>query len=66
MDVAEVMNLPASVDLVTSGRALGLGRSTTFALARSGDYPIPILRVGRKRVCLKSAICAHLGIPLTP
>ena len=33
----EVLALPAAVDLATAGRALGIGRSTAFDLARRGD-----------------------------
>ncbi|MBB2502995.1 helix-turn-helix domain-containing protein [Amycolatopsis echigonensis] len=46
MTVAEVAALPAVVDLMTAARALRIGRTTAYALARTGDFPCPVLRVG--------------------
>jgi hypothetical protein len=44
---AEIRALPAVVDLVTAGRALGMGRTKSYQLARAGRFPCPVLRVGR-------------------
>lgn len=30
-----------------AGRALGLGRTTSHALARADTFPVPVLRLGR-------------------
>lgn len=46
LTVAEVLALPASIDIVTAGRALGLGRTTAYALARSGDFPVAVIKAG--------------------
>ena len=46
MTRAELLALPVVVDLVTAGRALGIGRTRAFELARRGDFPVPVLRVG--------------------
>lgn len=46
MSREELVALPAVVDLMTAGRALGIGRTRAFALARRGDFPVPVLRVG--------------------
>jgi hypothetical protein len=46
MSLAELGELPAVIDLVTAGKALGLGRTKSYELARSGDFPCRILRVG--------------------
>jgi hypothetical protein len=43
----EVLVLPAVIDVVTAGRALGLGRTLTHELVRRGEFPVPVLRVGR-------------------
>ncbi|MGW3626460.1 DNA-binding protein [Streptomyces sp. NPDC000880] len=43
----ELLSLPASVDIVTAGRAFGVGRTTAYALARSGDFPCRVIRAGR-------------------
>ncbi|HWD00847.1 MAG TPA: DNA-binding protein [Amycolatopsis sp.] len=46
MTVAEVAALPAVVDLMTAARALRIGRTTAYALARDGGFPCPVLRAG--------------------
>jgi hypothetical protein len=43
---ADIAGLPVTVDLLTAGRALGIGRTTAYTLARGGDFPCPVLRVG--------------------
>jgi len=47
MTAEEVRALPAVVDLTTAARALGLGRSAAYELVRTGDWPTPVLRLGR-------------------
>ncbi|WP_460444004.1 helix-turn-helix domain-containing protein [Amycolatopsis cihanbeyliensis] len=34
------------VDVMTAARALGIGRTTAYALVRAGSFPCPVLRVG--------------------
>ena len=46
MGRAELLALPAAVDLTTAARALGLGRTKAQELARSGQWPTPLLRLG--------------------
>ncbi len=43
----ELLALPAVTDIVTAGRALGLGRTLAHELARRGQFPVPVLRAGR-------------------
>ena len=40
LTLAEIAELPAVTDLVTAGRALGLGRTKAYELAR-GPVPLP-------------------------
>ena len=42
----EIAGLPAVTDLVTAGRALGLGRTKAYELARTGQFPCPVIRAG--------------------
>lgn len=42
----ELLQLPALVDLPTAARALGLGRTKAYDLAKRGGFPCPLLRVG--------------------
>ncbi|MGH3303873.1 MAG: helix-turn-helix domain-containing protein [Streptosporangiaceae bacterium] len=46
MTRAELLTLPVTVDVATAARALGLGRSTGYELARRGAFPCRVLRVG--------------------
>ncbi|MEV6175288.1 DNA-binding protein [Streptomyces sp. NPDC051954] len=43
----ELLALPASIDIVTAGRAFGVGRTTAYALARTGEFPCQVIRAGR-------------------
>jgi predicted site-specific integrase-resolvase len=47
MSREELLALPAVVNLVTAARALGIGRTRAFELTRRGEFPVPVLRVGR-------------------
>jgi predicted DNA-binding transcriptional regulator AlpA len=62
LSVREVLALLASVDVPTAGSAFGIGRSGAYALARSGEFPCPVLKLGGKRVVTRSSILAALGI----
>jgi hypothetical protein len=42
----ELLALPAVIDLDTSNRALMIGRSTGYGLAKKGEYPVKVLRLG--------------------
>lgn len=59
---AEIRKLPAVVDLVTAGRALGLGRTKAYQLARSGEFPCRILRVGASYLVPTADLLALLGL----
>lgn len=37
---AELLALPVTVDVPTAARALGLGRSTAYELARRDEFPV--------------------------
>jgi hypothetical protein len=43
----ELRALPVSVDLLTAARALGIGRTKAYELARSGRFPCRLVRHGR-------------------
>jgi hypothetical protein len=51
MSLAELGELPTVVDLVTAGRALGLGRTKTYELAQAGEFHCRITRAGKKYLC---------------
>lgn len=44
----DIRGLGASTDLVTAASILGIGRTTAHALARTGQFPLPVIRVGHR------------------
>jgi hypothetical protein len=57
----EVLALPAMIDLPTACRALALG----YQLAQRGEFPCPVLRVGRRYLVPTAGIHALLGLTST-
>jgi hypothetical protein len=63
MTEAELLALPASVDLATAGRAFRMGRTKAYELARQGQFPVRVVPCGSSKfVVPKRAILAVLGI----
>jgi hypothetical protein len=62
MTMDELLALPVSVDLLTAGRAFGLGRTKAHEMAKAGDFPCRVLRVGNRYRVPRSAIFEVLGI----
>jgi hypothetical protein len=58
---AEVRQLGVATDVETAGSVLGIGRTTAYALARAGVFPVPVLRVGRRYVVAVEGLLAALG-----
>jgi len=58
----ELLALPAAVDLETAGRALGMKRSTTYALAKRGELPVRTLRIGRSYRVVTAELLDLLGV----
>jgi hypothetical protein len=44
--VTELRNLPATVDLMTAARVLGLGRTKAYELAKREEFPCRVIRIG--------------------
>ena len=64
LSLAEVSDLPAVVDLATAGQALGLGRTKAYQLARTGQFPCPVIRAGKTYLVPTAGLLALLGLPL--
>lgn len=62
MTAEQIRQLPAVVDLVTAGAVLGLGRTKTYQLAKAGDFPCRIIRVGKAYLVPTAALLALLGL----
>lgn len=39
--------LPPVIDVATAATVLGIGRSAAYVLIRTGEWPTPILRLGK-------------------
>ncbi|MFI0420458.1 DNA-binding protein [Spongiactinospora sp. 9N601] len=46
MRVKDLLSLPPTIDLMTAASALGIGRTKAYELARKGEFPVHIVRVG--------------------
>jgi hypothetical protein len=64
LSIAEVGELPAVVDLVTAGQALGLGRTKAYQLARTGQFPCPVIRAGKTYLVPVAGLLVVLGLPV--
>lgn len=62
MALAEVMGLPVMVRLDDSNRALGLSRTIGYTLARTGEYPVRVLRLGNQYRVARADLLRILGI----
>lgn len=62
MSRAEALALPVMVSLDTSNRALDLGRTTGYALARRGEYPVKVHRLGNQYRVSRADLLRFLGI----
>ena len=40
-------DLPPVIDLIEAASLLGVGRTTAYKLVRQGEWPTPVLRIGR-------------------
>lgn len=58
----ELLALPASIDLVTAGRALGIGRTLAHELARQGEFPVRVLRLGNRYRVPTAEVLRALGV----
>ncbi|MFF7385827.1 hypothetical protein [Streptomyces griseoluteus] len=58
----ELLTLPVAVDLDTGNRALGLGRSKGYALAKRGEYPCKVLRLGNAYRVVTADLLDLLGL----
>ncbi|MER5612034.1 hypothetical protein OG345_19090 [Streptomyces sp. NBC_01220] len=62
MSREDLLALPVAVDLETSNRALGLGRSKGYELAKRGAYPCKVLRLGNAYRVVTADLLILLGL----
>lgn len=67
MSVEELRALPAAVPLALACRALAIGTTKGYGLAREGEFPVPLQPVGNSKYrAPKTAILAYLGVLEAP
>ena len=64
LTLGEIAALPAVTDLVTAGKAVGLGRTKAYELARAGQFPCPVIRAGKTWLVPTAGLLALLGLPV--
>jgi hypothetical protein len=57
-----VRGLGATTDIETAGAIIGIGRSKSYELAKSGEFPVRVLRIGRRYLVPIPSILALLGV----
>ena len=62
MPQGDIANLPQVLDLPTAARLLGVGRSCAYELVRRGEWPTPVLRLGKLIRVPKAPLLALIGI----
>ena len=60
--VEAIRSLGATTDVETAGSILSIGRTKAYALAKAGQFPVRVVRVGRRYVVPVPAILQLLGI----
>ncbi|GAV38306.1 hypothetical protein [Streptomyces acidiscabies] len=66
MSVEELTALPVVIDLDTANRALMIGRSTGYTLAKQGRYPVKVLRLGNAYRVVTGDLLKLLGLSALP
>lgn len=62
----ELLALPVAVDLDTANKALTIGRSTGYALAKRGEYPVSVLKLGNAYRVVTAELHRILGVGPEP
>jgi len=61
LTLAQVRKLPATIDVPTAARALGISRSTLYEAIRVGRSPVRTITVQRRIVVLTADLVRVLG-----
>ncbi|MER8001650.1 DNA-binding protein [Streptomyces sp. NPDC095613] len=62
MGLEELLALPATVNMATAARALGIGRDKAYQLLRAGEFPVPTLPLGSTVRVPTAALWKALGV----
>ena len=59
--VEAIRALGATTDVQTAGAILGIGRTKAYEMVREGNFPVPVLRIGRRIMVSTPSILTLLG-----
>ena len=54
--------LGTTTDVQTAGAILGIGRTKAYEMVREGNFPVPVLRIGRRILVPTPTILTLLGV----
>jgi hypothetical protein len=58
-----VRALGVTTDLETAAEIMGIGRTLAYELSRSDEFPVRLLRLGRRVVVPVTDLLRYLGCP---
>jgi hypothetical protein len=58
--LSEIRTWPATVDIASAARALGISRSHAYTLAERGEFPATVLTVGHRLRVVTASLIAIL------
>lgn len=59
---AELATWPLTVDVPTAGRCFRLGREASYLAVRRDEFPVPVIRVGKRLVVVTAHLREALGV----
>jgi predicted DNA-binding transcriptional regulator AlpA len=62
MTVDQALALPVVMNVATGSAALGLSTSTGYDLARRGQFPVPIRKIGGRMKVFRADLFRYLGL----
>ena len=62
MGLEELLSLPATVNVTTAARALGISRDKAYTLIRDGEFPVATLSLGSTVRVPTAALWKALGV----
>jgi hypothetical protein len=62
VELCELAQRSTTTDLPTAGRALGIGGNLAYELNTRGEFPVRVLRLGRKYRVPVADLLEYLGV----
>lgn len=62
LELIELAQASATTDVPTAGKPFGLGTNASYEAVHRGDFPVRVLKIGRKLRVSTSDLLAALGI----